>query len=131
MRSETRILLAAAVVTMAACGRSEPQAPPARTRLGYTAAASATVAAEHLRTTLEGFGLEVKVHDYLVLHSKPRKISLTMTAPARRPLSLDEPAIPGDPTSSHPELGGGYVSYSASGNAAAQIEYVKYGKPPD
>jgi N-acetylated-alpha-linked acidic dipeptidase len=87
--------------------------------------------AGHLRTTLEGFGLEVKVHEYQVLHSKPRRIALTMTAPTNRPLSLDEPAIPGDPTSSHPELRGGYVSYSASGTASGQIVYVNYGLPPD
>ena len=30
--------------------------------------------AEHLRQTLEGFGLEVRVHEYQVLHSTPRKV---------------------------------------------------------
>lgn len=86
---------------------------------------------EHLRTTLEGFGLEVRTHEYQVLLSQPRRVELTMTAPTRRRLSLDEPPIPEDPTSSHPELGGGYVSYSASGTASGQIVYVNYGLPPD
>ena len=87
--------------------------------------------AQHLRKTLEAFGLEVRVHEYQILHSKPRKVELTMSAPKRRRISLDEPAIPEDPTSSHAELGGGYVSYSASGTAAGQIVYVNYGLPPD
>ena len=46
--------------------------------------------ADSLRKTLEGFGLEVAIHEYQVLHSKPRRIALTMTAPSRRPLSLEE-----------------------------------------
>ena len=87
--------------------------------------------AEHLRQTLEGFGLEVRVHEYLVLHSKPRQVEVTMNSPERRRISLDEPPIAEDPTSSHPELGGGYVSYSASGTASGQIVYVNYGLPPD
>jgi N-acetylated-alpha-linked acidic dipeptidase len=156
----------AATSLLYACAQTET--PAARTRLGYTPAASAASAsleqrfqagvsaaamsaahqqitarphptgsaasaelAGHLRKTLEGFGLEVRVHEYQVLHSKPRKVELTMTAPQRQPLSLAEPPLPGDSTSSHPELGGGYVSYSASGTAAGQIVYVNYGLPPD
>jgi len=166
--SDRTLIALIAVALSAACARTEPQSAAIRTRLGYTAAASATTAAieqrfadglsaesistehkaltarphptgspaskevaEHLRQKLDAFGLEVKVHEYQVLHSKPRKIALTMTAPERRTLSLDEPAIPGDPTSSHPELGGGYVSYSASGTASGPIVYVNYGLPPD
>lgn len=87
--------------------------------------------AQHLRQTLEGFGLSVRVHEYQVLHSKPQKVELAMTAPARRRISLDEPALAEDPTSAHAELGGGYVAYSASGTASGQIVYVNYGLPPD
>ena len=87
--------------------------------------------AEHLRQILEGFGLEVRVHEYQVLHSKPRKVEITMNSPERRRISLDEPPLAEDPTSSHPELGGGYVAYSASGTASGQIVYVNYGLPPD
>lgn len=162
-------MLAAAVsAVLAGCTGSEPPAPAARTRLGFTAATSETSAAleqrfqagvtadsmsalhqqltarphptgspasaelaQHLRATLEGFGLEVRVHEYQILHSRPRRVELTMTAPSRRRLSLDEPPMPEDPTSSHPELGGGYVSYSASGTASGQVVYVNYGLPPD
>jgi N-acetylated-alpha-linked acidic dipeptidase len=101
------------------------------TRPHPTGSPASSELAQHLRQTLEGYGLAVKVHEYQVLHSKPRKVELAMTAPARRRLSLDEPPLAGDPTSSHPELGGGYVSYSASGTASGEIVYVNYGLPPD
>jgi N-acetylated-alpha-linked acidic dipeptidase len=156
-------------LALAACEAPRPTGATAvRSRLGYTAAASAATAdleqrfragvsaesmsslhaavaarphptgsaasaelARHLRTTLEGFGLEVRTHEYQILHSKPRVISLTMTAPTRRTISLDEPAMVEDPTSSHPDLRGGYVSYSASGTASGSLVYVNYGLPPD
>ncbi len=60
---------------------------------------------EYLQDTLAGFGLEVQTHEYQVLLDRPRKVEITLTAPARRVLSVQEPAIAGDPTSSHPELG--------------------------
>ena len=160
--------LAPAVLAVAAAGCAKPEPPVARTRLGYTPAASSASAvleerfqasvsassmsalhqqitarphptgspasaelARHLRQTLEGFGLEVRTHEYQVLHSKPRKVEIAMTAPARRPIRLDEPPLAEDPTSAHPELGGGYVSYSASGTVAGPIVYVNYGLPPD
>ncbi len=86
---------------------------------------------KYLQDTLTGFGLEVETHEYQVLLAKPRKVEIAMTAPSRRALSVDEPAIPEDPTSSHPELGGGYVAYSASGTAQGQVVYVNYGLPAD
>lgn len=86
---------------------------------------------KYLQDTLAGFGLEVETHEYQVLLAKPRKVEIAMTAPSRRALSVDEPAIPEDPTSSHPELGGGYVAYSASGTAQGQVVYVNYGLPAD
>ncbi|MBM3808364.1 MAG: M28 family peptidase [Acidimicrobiia bacterium] len=85
----------------------------------------------YLQQTLAGYGLDVQTHEYQVLLAKPKAIAITMTAPARRALSIDEPAIPEDPTSSHPELGGGYVAYSASGTAEGQVVYVNYGLPAD
>ena len=86
---------------------------------------------KYLQRTLAGFGLDVQTHEYQVLLAQPRKIAIAMTAPSRRVLSVDEPAIREDPTSSHPELKGGYVAYSASGTAAGQIVYVNYGLPAD
>jgi N-acetylated-alpha-linked acidic dipeptidase len=86
---------------------------------------------EHLERTLGGFGLDVKVHEYQALLSHPRQIDLEMTTPHRRAISVAEPAIAADPTSSHPELGGGHIAYSANGVAAGEIVYVNYGLPAD
>ena len=86
---------------------------------------------KYLQTTLASFGLDVQTHEYQVLVASPRTIEIAMTAPTRRRLSTDEPAIPEDPTSAHPELTGGYVAYSASGTAAGQVVYVNYGLPAD
>ena len=94
-----------------------------------TEAAAALV--EHLQATLRGFGLDVKVHEYAALLSHPRSVRLTQTAPARREIRLTEPAIPEDPTSAHPELGGGSIAYSASGTASGEVVYVNYGLPAD
>jgi N-acetylated-alpha-linked acidic dipeptidase len=98
----------------------------------HPAGSEATAAlVKHLQSTLTGFGLDVKVHEYQALLSHPRSIRLTQTAPARREIRLTEPAIPEDPTSSHPELGGGYIAYSASGTAAGEVVFVNYGLPAD
>jgi N-acetylated-alpha-linked acidic dipeptidase len=85
----------------------------------------------YLQQTLAGFGLEVQTHEYQVLLDRPRAIAVRLTAPARRTLSVAEPAIPQDPTSGHPELGGGYIAYSASGTATGQAVFVNYGLPAD
>ena len=86
---------------------------------------------KYLQDTLSGFGLEVRTHEFQVLLDRPRKVEVTLTAPSRRALSVQEPAIEGDPTSAHPELGGGYISYSASGTATGQAVFVNYGLPAD
>ena len=87
--------------------------------------------ANHLATTLRGFGLDVNINEYQALLSHPRSVSITMTAPSNRVIAVSEPAIAGDPTSSHPELGGGYIAYSASGTATGQVVFVNYGLPAD
>ena len=90
-----------------------------------------TALVKHLRATLSGFGLDVKVHEYQALLSHPRSVRLTQTAPSRREIRLTEPAMPEDPTSAHSELGGGYIAYSASGTASGEVVYVNYGLPAD
>lgn len=104
---------------------------PLTTRPHPAGSAGTQDVVRYLQQTLAGFGLDVQTHEYQVLLAKPKTIAITMTAPARRVLSVDEPAIPEDPTSSHPELGGGYVAYSASGTAEGQVVYVNYGLPAD
>ena len=98
----------------------------------HPAGTEATAAlVRHLQQTLSGFGLDVTVHEYQAWLSHPRAVSLTVTAPARRAIRLTEPAIPDDPSSSHRELGGGYIAYSASGTTAGEVVFVNYGLPAD
>ncbi len=86
---------------------------------------------KYLQDTLAGFGLDVQTHEYQVWLDRPRRIEIALTAPPPRTLSVLEPAIAGDPTSSHQELGGGYIAYSASGTASGPVVFVNYGLPAD
>jgi N-acetylated-alpha-linked acidic dipeptidase len=98
----------------------------------HPAGSDATAAlVKHLQSTLAGFGLDVTVHEYDVLLSHPRSVRITQTAPARREIPVTEPALPEDPTSSHRELGGGHIAYSASGTANGEVVFVNYGLPAD
>jgi len=104
---------------------------PLTTRPHPAGSAGTQEVVRYLQQTLAGFGLDVETHEYQVLLASPTSVAITMTSPERRALRVDEPAIPEDPTSSHPELGGGYVAYSASGTAEGQVVYVNYGLPAD
>lgn len=98
----------------------------------HPAGSEATAAlVRHLQSTLSSFGLDVSVHEYQALLSHPRSVSVTLTAPTRRYIRIAEPAIAEDPTSQHPELGGGWIAYSASGIASGQVVFVEYGLPAD
>lgn len=98
----------------------------------HPAGSEATAAlVKHLQTTLSGFGLGVAVHEYQALLSHPRSVRVTQIAPARRDIGVTEPAIVEDATSSHRELGPGYIAYSASGTATGDVVDVNYGLPAD
>lgn len=85
----------------------------------------------HLEKTLRGYGWSVERHDYDAWLSAPRQVAVTLTAPTTRELSVHEPAITSDPTSSHPELGDGYIAYSGSGDVTGEVVYANYGLPAD
>jgi N-acetylated-alpha-linked acidic dipeptidase len=80
---------------------------------------------------LSGFGFGVAVHEYQALLSHPRSVRVTQIAPQRRDIRVTEPAIVEDATSSHRELGPGYIAYSASGMATGDVVDVNYGLPAD
>ncbi len=85
----------------------------------------------YLDSALRSFGLTVERHDYQVHLSAPRRVQVTLTGPATRELVLSEPPLAEDPTSSHPELGPGYIAYSASGDVRGEVVYANYGLPAD
>lgn len=87
--------------------------------------------AETVRRAFEQAGLETEVHEYQVYLSMPRSTSVEIVSPAAERLSVHEPPNPVDPDTSHPELGPGFVAYSASGTVTGEAVYVNYGLPSD
>jgi N-acetylated-alpha-linked acidic dipeptidase len=77
-------------------------------------------------------GLEdVTVHEYDVLHSAPRQISLEMVKPKRYVAELREDPYEIDPDTKNPEADGAYLGYSASGEVTAPVVYAHSGNPED
>ena len=102
------------------------------TRKPHVAGSAASMeVAEEVRRALADAGLETEVHEYHVLLSTPKSVSVALASPAPQPLPVNEPAMREDPDSAHPDLGPGYVAYSASAKVTAPVVYVNYGLPPD
>jgi N-acetylated-alpha-linked acidic dipeptidase len=77
-------------------------------------------------------GLEdVAIHEYDVLNSRPRKISLEMVAPAHFRASLREDPYDVDPDTRNANVDGAYLGYSASGEVTAPVAYAHSGNPDD
>ena len=77
-------------------------------------------------------GLEdVSIHQYDVLHSAPRQISLEMVKPKRYVATLREDPYDLDPDTQNPKADGAYLGYSASGEITAPVVYAHSGNPED
>ena len=77
-------------------------------------------------------GLEdVTVHQYDVLGSSPRKISLEMVKPTEYHALLLEGPDDVDPDTRNPKVDGAYLGYSASGEVTAPVVYAHSGNPED
>jgi N-acetylated-alpha-linked acidic dipeptidase len=77
-------------------------------------------------------GLEdVTVHQYDVLNSRPREISLEMVRPTEYRASLREAPDDADPDTKNPKVDGAYLGYSASGEVTAPVVYAHSGNPED
>jgi N-acetylated-alpha-linked acidic dipeptidase len=77
-------------------------------------------------------GLEdVTIHEYDVLNSSPREISLEMTHPVHFRASLREDPYEVDPDTKNPNVPGAYLGYSASGEVTAPVVYAHSGNPED
>jgi N-acetylated-alpha-linked acidic dipeptidase len=77
-------------------------------------------------------GLEdVTVHQYDVLHSAPRQISLEMVQPKHYTAKLREDPYEVDPDTENPKADGAYLGYSASGEVTAPVVYAHSGNPED
>ena len=77
-------------------------------------------------------GLEdVTIHEYDVLNSAPREISLEMVKPKYYRAGLREDAYDFDPDTNNPQVDGAYLGYSASGEITAPVVYAHSGNPED
>jgi N-acetylated-alpha-linked acidic dipeptidase len=77
-------------------------------------------------------GLEdVTIHEYDVLNSSPREISLEMVHPTHYRASLREDPYDVDPDTNNPKADGAYLGYSASGEVTAPVVYAHSGNPED
>jgi N-acetylated-alpha-linked acidic dipeptidase len=74
---------------------------------------------------------DVALRRYDVLHSRPRSVSLEMTAPVPFTASLREDAYDADPDTKNPAISGSYFGYSASGDVTAEVVYAHSGNPED
>ena len=74
---------------------------------------------------------DVTLRRYDVLHSRPRSVSLEMTAPVQFTASLREDAYDVDPDTKNPAVSGAYFGYSASGDVTAEVVYAHSGNPQD
>jgi N-acetylated-alpha-linked acidic dipeptidase len=73
----------------------------------------------------------VTLRRYDVLHSRPRTVTLEMTAPVRFTASLREESYEHDPDTKNPRIDGAYFGYSASGDVTAELVYAHSGNPED
>jgi N-acetylated-alpha-linked acidic dipeptidase len=88
--------------------------------------------AEYIADQWRRQGLEgVVIRRYDVLSSNPRQVAVEMVAPTRYVPTLREDPIADDPDSRHPDISGGWISFSASGDVTAPVVYANSGNPAD
>ncbi len=88
--------------------------------------------AEHLAEMWKSQGWEdVTIHRYDVLQSAPRRLAVEMVAPFPYRATLREGAYPIDPDTANPDVSGGWLAFSASGDVTAPLVYANSGNPAD
>jgi N-acetylated-alpha-linked acidic dipeptidase len=88
--------------------------------------------AEWLAAQFRSYGWDTQIERFDVLFPTPRERLLELVAPTAFRARLEEPTVPGDPTSNqHDEQLPTYNAYSADGDVTAPLVYVNYGIPAD
>jgi N-acetylated-alpha-linked acidic dipeptidase len=78
------------------------------------------------------WGLDAHMENFDVLFPTPKERLVELVEPTRFRAALEEPSVPGDPTSSQQaEQLPPYNAYSADGDVTAPLVYVNYGVPED
>ena len=88
--------------------------------------------AEWLRDQFRAYGWQTEIEVFDVLFPTPKERVVELVAPTRFKAKLQEPTVPGDPTSGqHDEQLPTYNAYSIDGDATAPLVFVNYGVPAD
>ena len=88
--------------------------------------------AVYVRDQLRSYGIAAELKEYDVWLNYPKSPSIVeLMASRRQRLSIQEPVVPGDPSSSHPKITPLFNGYSATGDVTAPVVYANYGLPND
>ncbi len=88
--------------------------------------------AEWILSKFREFGLDAHIETFYVLFPTPKERTVEMLEPTHFVATLEEPTVPGDPTSSqHAQQLPTYNAYSIDGDVTAPLVYVNYGVPSD
>ena len=88
--------------------------------------------AEWILAKFKSFGLDAHIETFDVLFPTPKERLLELVAPTPFRAKLQEPPVPGDPTSSQQaEQLPTYNAYSIDGDVTAPLVYVNFGVPAD
>jgi N-acetylated-alpha-linked acidic dipeptidase len=88
--------------------------------------------AEWILARFKSFGLDAQIETFDVLFPTPKERVVELVAPTTFRAKLQEPPVPGDPTSSQQaEQLPTYNAYSIDGDVTAPLVYVNYGVPAD
>src|SRR5438874_2186010 len=86
--------------------------------------------AEWLLAKFKSFGLDARIETFDVLFPTPTERVVELVAPTKFVAKLQEPPVPGDPTSAQQaEQLPPYNAYSIDGDVTAPLLYVNYGVP--
>ena len=87
--------------------------------------------AEWILAQFRADGLAARIERFQVLFPTPKDNELELLSPTEFKADLNEPPIPGDPTSGTPGQLPPYNAYSIDGDVTAPLVYVNYGLPED
>jgi N-acetylated-alpha-linked acidic dipeptidase len=87
--------------------------------------------AEYALGLMKQWGLDAHIEEFDALLPTPTTRLLEMTAPKKFRAKLEEPPVPGDPTSYDKDEVPTYNAYSGSGDVTAPLVYANYGMPGD
>jgi N-acetylated-alpha-linked acidic dipeptidase len=88
--------------------------------------------AEWILSKFKEWGLDAHIEEFDVLFPTPKERLVELVAPTKFVAKLQEPAVPGDPTSNQQkEQLPTYNAYSADGDVTGPLVYVNYGMRED